>query len=77
MRALYFTPRLLPVFAILVAAPAWGAVWYPYRVLNAGGLGGGLASILTYLPGLLLLWWLNGRCSGEWRHLWRGLLFLA
>jgi len=77
MRALYFTPRLLPVFAILVAATAWGAVWYPYRVLNAGGLGGGLASILTYLPGLLLLWWLNGRRSGEWRHLWRGLLFLA
>lgn len=77
MRNFDTTSRFLPVLAILVAATAWGSVWYPYRLLNEAGIGGGLASVLTYLPGLLVLWWLNARRSRAWWHLWKGLLFLA
>jgi drug/metabolite transporter (DMT)-like permease len=77
MRSFDTASRLLPVLAILIAATAWGSVWYPYRLLNEAGIGGGLASILTYLPGLLVLWWLNARRSVAWWPLWRGLLFLA
>jgi drug/metabolite transporter (DMT)-like permease len=60
------------VAALLAGATVWGLIWYPYRVLEAGGLSGLRASALTYLValglGLLVLvarrrrerpsWWL-------------------
>ena len=71
------THPLLPVLALLLAATAWGSVWYPYRLLNEMGIGGGLASILTYGLSLPFLWWLYGTQSQAYRPLWKGLLFLA
>lgn len=70
-------PSLLPVFALLIAAMAWGSVWYPYRLLNEVGIGGGLASILTYGLCLPFLWWLYGAQGQTYRRFWKGLLFLA
>jgi drug/metabolite transporter (DMT)-like permease len=56
--------NLLAVSSLLAGALVWGLIWYPYRALEAAGVGGALASLLTYalalLPGLLLL---RGRAS--------------
>lgn len=43
-------PRIpsLPVLSLLVGASLWGVVWYPYRLLGAGGLDAAWASALTY-----------------------------
>ena len=49
---------MVAVFCLLAGALVWGLIWYPYRALQAAGLGGGLASFLTYLlalPGALYL----------------------
>ena len=37
-----------PVWALLAGAATWGVVWYPYRILNAGGLDGAWSTLLTY-----------------------------
>lgn len=46
------------VSCLLTGALVWGLIWYPYRVLQTAGVGGALASFLTYfialLPALLL-----------------------
>lgn len=51
--------NLLAIASLLGGALVWGLIWYPYRALEAAGIGGALASFLTYalalLPGLLLL----------------------
>jgi drug/metabolite transporter (DMT)-like permease len=39
---------------LLAGATVWGLIWYPYRVLEAAGLSGVRASVLTYLVALLL-----------------------
>ncbi|NTV95105.1 MAG: DMT family transporter [Thiobacillus sp.] len=44
-------PSLAPL-ALVVAATIWGVVWYPYRLLEAAGLSGSLATLLTYLVAL-------------------------
>ena len=46
----YFPPTL----ALLVSASIWGTVWYPYRLLEAQGLLGTPATLLTYATALLL-----------------------
>lgn len=71
------SPRLAPM-SLLLAASIWGLVWYPFRVLEAVGLPGSMASFLTYGLGVLpLLFWAR---SGAWRaplgH-WGWLLLLA
>lgn len=51
--------------SLLLAASIWGLVWYPYRVLEAAGLPGSMASFLTYGLGVLpLVFWAR---SGAWR----------
>lgn len=46
------------VSCLLTGALVWGLIWYPYRALQAAGVGGALASFLTYfvalLPGLFV-----------------------
>lgn len=34
--------------ALLAGAITWGVIWYPYRVLEAVGIAGGAATVLTY-----------------------------
>lgn len=51
--------RHTPVIGLMVGASVWGIVWYPYRVLEAQGMSGIEASILTYIAALFwggLLW---------------------
>jgi drug/metabolite transporter (DMT)-like permease len=45
--------------ALLVAATTWGLIWYPYRVLEAAGISGVLASLITYGTALGLVWLLR------------------
>ena len=42
------------VAALLASATVWGLIWYPYRVLDAAGLSGIRASVLTYSIALVL-----------------------
>ncbi|HNQ03932.1 MAG TPA: DMT family transporter [Thiobacillaceae bacterium] len=71
------SPRLAP-FSLLLAASIWGLVWYPFRLLEAAGLSGSLASLLTYGLGIPpLLFWAR---LGGWRApsgQWGWLLTLA
>ena len=54
----------LAIVSLLTGALVWGLIWFPYRALDAAGVGGALSSLLTYflalLPGLVLL---RGRMS--------------
>lgn len=45
---------MMPVAALLAGATVWGLIWYPYRALDAAGIGGALATTLTYAGALLL-----------------------
>ncbi|HEV8647495.1 MAG TPA: DMT family transporter [Burkholderiales bacterium] len=61
----------LAIVSLLTAAMVWGLIWFPYRALDAAGVGGALASFLTYflalLPGLALL---RGRTTQISRSVW-------
>lgn len=50
--------NVVAVSSLATGALVWGLIWYPYRALEAAGLGGALSSLLTYLialvPGLIL-----------------------
>ena len=58
--------NVVAVSCLLTGALVWGLIWYPYRALQAAGVGGALASFLTYflalLPGLFLF-------RGRWPQL--------
>ncbi len=45
----------LAPLALVVAATVWGIVWYPYRILEAAGLSGSLASLLTYIVAIVVM----------------------
>lgn len=45
----------LGVAALVTGAFIWGVIWYPYRVLQAWGIDGLLASSLTYAVALCLV----------------------
>lgn len=47
--------KLYPVIALLFGATTWGIVWYPYRVLEAAGVGGEVATLVTYLVALVAI----------------------
>lgn len=61
----------LAIVSLLTGALVWGLIWYPYRALEAAGVGGALSSFLTYLlallPGLALL---RGRMTRVARSGW-------
>jgi drug/metabolite transporter (DMT)-like permease len=59
------------VAALLASATVWGLIWYPYRVLEAAGLSGIRASVLTYLIALMLgVFVLAARCCCERPSWW-------
>src|SRR5438552_3708348 len=47
-------PRSRPALALLAGAAVWGVVWYPYRLLDAGGLDGVWSTIFTYALALAI-----------------------
>jgi len=42
------------VAALFAGATVWGLIWYPYRLIEAAGMSGLLATTLTYAVALLL-----------------------
>jgi drug/metabolite transporter (DMT)-like permease len=48
-------PSLLAPLSLVVAAAAWGIVWYPYRLLEQAGMPGVPATLLTYAIALVCL----------------------
>ena len=50
--------NVMAVSCLLTGALVWGLIWFPYRALQEAGVGGALASLLTYffalVPGLFL-----------------------
>lgn len=42
------------VFALLTGAFVWGVIWYPYRLLDAAGIGGVAASLASYAVALAI-----------------------
>ena len=45
--------NVVAVSCLLTGALEWGLIWYPYRALQTAGVGGALASFLTYFVALL------------------------
>lgn len=39
---------VLPIFALLMSATLWGAIWFPYRWLNEMGVSGLMSTFITY-----------------------------
>ncbi len=50
----YRTGRLAAIGSLLAGATVWGIIWYPYRKLEAAGLSGTMATVLTYAVALCL-----------------------
>lgn len=40
--------RALPISALLLGATSWGILWYPFRVIEAGGVPAPLATLAAY-----------------------------
>jgi drug/metabolite transporter (DMT)-like permease len=45
--------NVLPVAGALSGILVWGLMWYPYRVLQAAGVSGTLATLITFMLALL------------------------
>ena len=41
-------PPSTPSLALVTGAAVWGVVWYPFRLLAAGGLDGVWSTVFTY-----------------------------
>ena len=39
---------VLPIFALLMSATLWGAIWFPYRWLHEMGVSGLMSTFITY-----------------------------
>jgi len=64
--------NVLPVIGVMSGALVWGLIWYPYRVLQEGGVPGVLATGITYafamLCGIFILprLWRERASLGGW-----------
>jgi drug/metabolite transporter (DMT)-like permease len=62
------------VAALLTGALVWGLIWYPYRVLDAAGIDGIVASTLTYgvafFLGLVFFRRSLGKFKPSWALFW-------
>lgn len=67
----------LPAGALLVAAFVWGVIWYPYRLLEAAGVSGSVATLATYAVALAVSLPFFAAQTFAYRHRWRGLLAVA
>lgn len=67
----------LPAVALLVAAFVWGVIWYPYRLLEAAGVSGSVATLATYAVALAVSLPFFAAQAFAYRRRWRGLLAVA
>lgn len=63
--------------SLLTGAFVWGVVWYPYRAIDAAGVGGATSSFLTYFLALLPGLWLFRRELAALRDAPRVLVAIA
>ncbi|BBE51588.1 EamA-like transporter [Ferriphaselus amnicola] len=67
--------KVVAVIGLVTAAMVWGLIWYPYRVLDAAGVSGMAATVITYTFALSLGVLLSGSVWREWRVAgWIGIL---
>lgn len=73
------TLRLFPVLGLLFGASMWGLIWYPYRLLEEGGVGGVVSALASYvIPLALALPFFWRQLYSARRHLgWLSILALA
>ena len=45
--------NVLPVAGVLSGTLVWGLIWYPFRMLQAAGVSGAMATFITYLLAML------------------------
>lgn len=45
---------VLPILALLLGATSWGILWYPFRLLEAGGVPSPVATLFAYLAAALV-----------------------
>jgi drug/metabolite transporter (DMT)-like permease len=62
---------------LLTGALVWGVIWYPFRVLDAAGISGTRASLLTYIVALAASLLLFGRSLAPLLRLDRLLVLIA
>ena len=62
------TPRIYPVFALLIGAGLWGVIWYPIRLLEGGGLGGIWLTVTLYGAALVFSLPRTARAISEFTH---------
>lgn len=61
-----------PIAGLLTGAITWGLIWYPYRLLQAAGIAGAEATLITYCIALILgLAWLGRSLRVPSRPHWR------
>jgi drug/metabolite transporter (DMT)-like permease len=61
-------PASAPTAALLFGAALWGVIWYPYRLLAAGGLDGIWSTVATYGVALVVGIALFPREAARLRH---------
>lgn len=67
--------KVVAVVGLVTAAMVWGLIWYPYRVLEATGVSGMAATVITYTLALGFGVALSGPVWREWRGAgWIGIL---
>ncbi|WP_298139080.1 DMT family transporter [Acidiferrobacter sp.] len=73
------TKKAYPVVAIVLGAGAWGMIWYPLRIVAAGGLSGVWLAVVMYAgaaaAGLVLC--RGGACAGVSGRVWLALAVLG
>jgi drug/metabolite transporter (DMT)-like permease len=68
-------PALLSLF---FGALVWGTIWHPYRLIEAGGVSGAMATALTYTVALILgLIWFRNKLGGARLDGWLIVIALA
>jgi drug/metabolite transporter (DMT)-like permease len=43
-----YAHTFLPITGLMLAATSWGIIWYPYRMMEASGLPGAVATFFSY-----------------------------
>jgi drug/metabolite transporter (DMT)-like permease len=68
---------LPPVAGLIVGAIAWGLIWYPYRLLDTAGIGGTLATCITYSIALAFAALMFPKAWKQWARAPAGLAAIA
>lgn len=68
---------LMPVLGLMIAAATWGIIWYPYRVMEQGGLAAPVATVASYIVSVAVGGLLFRHCWAEIRRYPVSLFFIG